>query len=72
VSTSIPLAPPDAPHGIRLLPRVLSSSPEGVTSINLGPNWFASVMGTGSSRNAAVTLPIIGQSLTTFALVVWS
>ena len=37
----------------------------------LGPNWFASVMGTGIIANAAATLPIFSSKLQGVALVVW-
>ena len=37
----------------------------------MGPNWFASVMGTGIIANAAVGLPFIGKDLVGFATVVW-
>ncbi|MDH3347588.1 MAG: TDT family transporter [Desulfobulbaceae bacterium] len=37
----------------------------------LGPNWFASVMGTGIIANAAATLPIFSSKLQIFALIVW-
>ncbi len=37
----------------------------------LGPNWFASVMGTGIVANAAATLPVHIPGLQTFARVVW-
>ncbi|QLE79866.1 C4-dicarboxylate ABC transporter [Francisella sp. Scap27] len=37
----------------------------------MGPNWFASVMGTGIIANAAVGLPFIGKDLTGFATVIW-
>ncbi len=37
----------------------------------LGPNWFASVMGTGIIANAAASLPFFSESLRGFALVVW-
>lgn len=37
----------------------------------IGPNWFASVMGTGIIANAAVGLPIIGNQLTLGATIVW-
>ncbi|MFY0405897.1 TDT family transporter [Solicola sp. PLA-1-18] len=36
-----------------------------------GPNWFASVMGTGIVANAAATLPWQPAVLRPFALVVW-
>lgn len=37
----------------------------------LGPNWFASVMGTGIVANAGASLPVHVPGLRTFALVVW-
>lgn len=37
----------------------------------LGPNWFASVMGTGIIANAAATLPVLSDKLQGFALIVW-
>ena len=38
---------------------------------SIGPNWFASVMGTGIVANAAATLPVHVPGLRTFAGVVW-
>ena len=38
---------------------------------NLGPNWFASVMGTGIVANAGATLPVPVVGLRGFAQVVW-
>jgi C4-dicarboxylate transporter/malic acid transport protein len=38
---------------------------------NLGPNWFASVMGTGIVATAAATLPVRVPGLLVFARVVW-
>ena len=37
----------------------------------LGPNWFASVMGTGIVATAAATLPVDVPGLRAFAEVVW-
>lgn len=37
----------------------------------VGPNWFASVMGTGIVANAAVTLPVRLPGLLGFARAVW-
>ena len=37
----------------------------------LGPNWFASVMGTGIIANSAASLPLFSESLHAFALVIW-
>ncbi|WP_329131259.1 TDT family transporter [Streptomyces sp. NBC_01476] len=39
---------------------------------HLGPNWYASVMGTGIVANAAATLPIHVTGLRTAATVVWA
>ena len=38
---------------------------------HLGPNWFASVMGTGIVANAAILLPRQAPGQHAFALVVW-
>jgi C4-dicarboxylate transporter/malic acid transport protein len=38
---------------------------------NLGPNWFASVMGTGIVANAAATLPLQLPGQRTVATLVW-
>lgn len=38
---------------------------------NIGPNWFASVMGTGIVATAGATLPVHVVGLRVFALVVW-
>lgn len=37
----------------------------------LGPNWFASVMGTGIIANAAASLPMFASQLHLFATLVW-
>ena len=37
----------------------------------LGPNWFASVMGTGIDATAAATLPVHIHGLRAFAQAVW-
>lgn len=42
-----------------------------LSTVNLGPNWFASVMGAAIIANAAATLPTIGERLQGFALIVW-
>ena len=39
---------------------------------DLGPNWFASVMGTGIVANAAAVLPLRLPGLRVFATVVWA
>jgi C4-dicarboxylate transporter/malic acid transport protein len=38
---------------------------------DLGPNWYASIMGTGIVANAAVVLPVHAPWLRAFALGVW-
>jgi tellurite resistance protein TehA-like permease len=38
---------------------------------SLGPNWFASVMGTGIVATAAATLPVQWPGLREFATVTW-
>ena len=47
-----------------------------VTGANLdyevGPNWFASVMGTGIIANASASLPFFSTQLRAFAFVVWA
>jgi C4-dicarboxylate transporter/malic acid transport protein len=40
-------------------------------NIEIGPNWFASVMGTGIIANAAVGLPMVGHQLTHAGFVIW-
>ena len=39
---------------------------------DLGPNWFAAVMGTGIVGIAAATLPLHLPGLRVFATVVWA
>jgi C4-dicarboxylate transporter/malic acid transport protein len=39
---------------------------------NLGPNWYASIMGTGIVATAAATLPVHVPGLRTAATVVWA
>ena len=51
--------------------RFFYSATGATNDYELGPNWFASVMGTGIIANAAATLPVFSDSLHTFALVVW-
>lgn len=51
--------------------RVLSSPTDDGQAIEIGPNWFASVMGTGILANAAASLPLISDHLHGFALAAW-
>jgi C4-dicarboxylate transporter/malic acid transport protein len=52
---------PTLPHG----------GTEAARLRNLGPNWFASVMGTGIVATAGATLPLRVPGLHVFSLVVW-
>ncbi len=56
----------------RRLPWLLASvdAPEQIVGY-VGPNWYASVMGTGIVANAAMTLPWHAAFLRVFALAVW-
>ncbi|HWJ84185.1 MAG TPA: hypothetical protein VNR62_02080 [Cellulomonas sp.] len=38
---------------------------------NIGPNWYAAVMGTGIVATAAVTLPVQGRLMHELAVTVW-
>lgn len=49
----------------------LTMSNPPIMKREITPNLFASVMGTGIIANAAAGLPIFGQYLTGFAVVVW-
>ena len=55
------VAAPDAPPAAEVTGRPIS----------FGPNWFASVMGTGIVANAAATLPVQVPGLIPVARVVW-
>jgi C4-dicarboxylate transporter/malic acid transport protein len=64
----------DRPDEPLLAERTLTpEAPKTPTELfaNLGPNWFASVMGTGIVAIAAVLLPVKDAGLRTGALVVW-
>lgn len=58
--------------GVRRLPWVLSSLESPGRSVGfVGPNWYASVMGTGIVAIAAATLPMLSSELHVFAQVMW-
>ncbi|HEX3716153.1 MAG TPA: TDT family transporter [Trebonia sp.] len=74
-----PLVSQDAPDGTPALRRRHKSfgllkdlDRPGQVFRDLGPNWFASVMGTGIVAIAAATLPFRVPGLHAFALVVWA
>jgi C4-dicarboxylate transporter/malic acid transport protein len=56
-----------------LLPSLLTSldSPGDAVGF-VGPNWFASIMGTGIVANAAAKLPFVKTQLHPFAVGVWT
>ena len=72
MSTSTPIRPaqprPDPPRRTGPL-HDLDRASDAFAS--LGPNWFASVMGTGIVATAAATLPVQWPGLRVFATVVW-
>ena len=51
--------------------RLLASPTSTDEAKEIGPNWFASVMGTGIIANASASLPLISEYLQSFALLVW-
>ena len=59
-----------APRAARRLLRELQR-PSDVFA-NLGPNWYASIMGTGIVANAAALLPLHSTGLLRAALVIWA
>ncbi len=59
---------PPTPRRRRLLAEL---DRPGEVFANLGPNWFASVMGTGIVANAAALLPVRSAALTAVAVAVW-
>ncbi|WP_099022265.1 TDT family transporter [Mycolicibacterium palauense] len=67
-------AEPDSPDSPEI-PQDPGDTPAPRTRVevlgNIGPNWFASVMGTGIVANAGATLPLHVPGLRGFALVVW-
>ncbi|WP_461297471.1 TDT family transporter [Streptomyces harbinensis] len=66
-------APPAAPPVDRPPRRLLPALDHPADALrNLGPNWFAAVMGTGIVGNAAITLPVGGQALRPAATAVWA
>ncbi|MER5485845.1 TDT family transporter [Streptomyces sp. NPDC002812] len=68
-STPSTSSAPSAPSRRRLL-RDLESPRDAFR--HLGPNWFASVMGTGIVANAAASLPLRFPGMRAAATVVWA
>lgn len=52
-----------------MVTNVENEQPE--VSKEIGPNWFASVMGTGIIANAAIGLPLVGQHMDQFGFFIW-
>lgn len=70
LTTERPLAVPVAPAGTR--PRGFLTALEGRPALgHIGPNWYASVMGTGIVATAAATLPVQHPVLHGFAVAAW-
>ncbi|MCM1970510.1 hypothetical protein [Streptomyces sp. G1] len=69
MSTRTARSTPSAPSRRRLL-----RDPESPRDAfrHLGPNWFASVMGTGIVANAAASLPLRFPGMRAAATVVWA
>lgn len=63
---------PDGHVRLSRLTSLLSSPTRaGAAPVGIGPNWFASVMGTGILATAAATLPILAPYLHEFAVAMW-
>jgi C4-dicarboxylate transporter/malic acid transport protein len=71
--STVPAAITAAPHLVARRPRRLLGALEhpGDAFRHLGPNWFASVMGTGIVANAAALLPVQVPGLRALAVGVW-
>jgi C4-dicarboxylate transporter/malic acid transport protein len=66
---------PDAPAAPTLVARARTlreTTPLNHLAASVGPNWFASVMGTGILAVAAALLPVRVAGLRTVALAVWA
>ncbi|MEV4351615.1 TDT family transporter [Actinoplanes sp. NPDC049596] len=75
-TTSAPTATPattSAPTATRnTASGLIASGPLGVLVANFGPNWFASVMGTGIVATAAVSLPVHLPGLRLLGVASWA
>src|SRR5215208_930671 len=60
-----------ATHRSTRVPRCCTMTTELARLQNFGPNWFASVMGTGIVATAGVTLPVHVPGLRGFSHIVW-
>lgn len=71
MATTTTSRPPTAP--LAVAPRRFVREPPRPADAfaHIGPNWFASVMGTGIVANAAVLLPVQPVGLRELATVVW-
>lgn len=50
---------------------IVTRSPAATSRAPLGPNWFASVMGTGILATSAVGLPVHAEAIDVFARMMW-
>jgi hypothetical protein len=62
--------PPEV-HRLPSRGRLGKLQPPSAVFRDLGPNWYASIMGTGIVANAAILLPAHAPGLHSFALGVW-
>ncbi len=71
--STVPAAIAAAPSLVPRRPRRVLGALERPSDAfrHLGPNWFASVMGTGIVANAAALLPVQVPGLRTLAVGVW-
>ena len=60
---------PPSKHARETMMQPMTTEPARLQ--NFGPNWFASVMGTGIVATAGVTLPVHVPGLRVFSHVVW-
>jgi tellurite resistance protein TehA-like permease len=57
---------------VEIMTVLLDRPPARLAPILIGPNWFATVMGTGIVATAAASLPLHVPGLRTLATVVWA
>ncbi|MBW0137984.1 MULTISPECIES: TDT family transporter [Pseudonocardia] len=70
-TTTAPGRPAATPHLLHRIGLFADLEHPRHVIAHLGPNWYASIMGTGIVANAAVTLPLQFAGLRAAATVVW-
>ncbi|MFB9381723.1 TDT family transporter [Pseudonocardia petroleophila] len=71
MTTFVPIPPTATPHPLHRIGLFGDLDHPRQVIAHLGPNWYASIMGTGIVANAAVTLPLQFVGLRAAATVVW-